>query len=168
MKAAASQRPTAPQRRAARLAAIQALYQWEMTGGGAAKALIAEFAEHRLGRIPESESLPEPDAKLFAAILDGAIAHLAEIDDMLAGLLAEDWPFDRLTAILRALLRCGAFELAHAPQVPPKVVISEYVALAGLFFDEKEIGMTNGILDKLAKALRAEEMASQRNAKKGN
>lgn len=147
------------ERRAARLAAVQALYQWEQTDAKP-EAIIAEFGAHRISGkasadAPADEAqLPPADRGLFAVIVRGVTADVAELDDMLSAILSDDWRVERLESILRAIMRCGAYELAHRQDVPPKVVISEYVAVADAFFGEKETGMTNGVLDKLAQALR--------------
>lgn len=144
------------QRRAARLAAVQALYQWEQTGAKP-DAIISEFGTHRIARRPqegEDVELPPADRKLFAELVRGVAASVSELDDMLSAVISEDWSVERLESILRAIMRCGAYELAHRQDVPPKVVISEYLAVADAFFGEKETGMTNGVLDKLAQSLR--------------
>ena len=150
------------ERRAARLAAVQALYQWEQTGTKP-ETIITEFGVHRIARRPqegEVAELPPADRKLFAELVRGVAADVAELDDMLSAVISEDWRVERLESILRAIMRCGAFELAHRQDVPPKVVISEYVAVADAFFGEKETGMTNGVLDKLAQSLRPAEMGT--------
>lgn len=141
------------ERRAARLAAVQALYQWEQTGARP-DSIISEFGTHRLGKNAEEPGLPAPDRKLFAELVRGVSAGVEELDDMLSAILTDDWSIERLESILRAIMRCGAFELAHRQDVPPKVVISEYLAVADAFFSEKETGMTNAVLDKLAQSLR--------------
>lgn len=144
-------------RSAARLAAVQALYQWEVAGGKP-EAIVREFADHRLKEIVDEAELPQADLKLFANIVLGAAAHVKELDDMIAGVLTEDWTVERLEAILRAILRCGSYELVHRPDVPPRVTIAEYVAVTDAFFSARETGLTNGILDQLARALRPDEM----------
>jgi N utilization substance protein B len=148
------------ERRAARLAAVQALYQWEQTGARP-EAVITEFGTHRLGKAAENAEMPKADRKLFAELVRGVSAGVEELDDMLSAVLTEDWSIERLESILRAIMRCGAFELAHRQDVPPKVVISEYLAVADAFFGEKETGMTNGVLDKLAQTLRPGELAAK-------
>jgi transcription antitermination protein NusB len=141
----------------ARLAAVQALYQWEATGTRAEK-VVKEFTDHRLGEIVDDIALPPADLKLFTTIVLGAAANVAELDDMVAAVLTEDWTVERLEATLRAILRCGIFELAHREDVPPRVVIAEYVAVCDAFFGAKETGLVNGILDQLARQLRPAEM----------
>ncbi|HVO00746.1 MAG TPA: transcription antitermination factor NusB [Candidatus Cybelea sp.] len=151
----------AMERRAARLAAVQALYQWEQSGASAG-AIIREFTEHRIGKIVEDIELPAGDTKLFANLVRGAIATAEELDSMIAGVLTEDWSVERLESILRAVLRCGAYELAHRTDIPPKVAISEYLAVADAFLGEKETALANGVLDRLAHLLRPAEMEQSR------
>ena len=141
----------------ARLAAVQALYQWEASGQRA-EAVVKEFADHRLGEIVDDVQLPPADVKLFTMIVLGAAANVAELDDMIAAVLTEEWTVERLEATLRAVLRCGAFELAHREDVPPRVAIAEYVAVCDAFFGAKETGLVNGILDQLARHLRPGDM----------
>ena len=146
----------------ARLAATQALYQWEATGVKPA-TVIKEFTDFRLGEVVDDVALPPADLKLFTLVVTGAAANVEELDDMIAAVLTEDWTVERLEATLRAVLRCGSFELAHREDVPPRVVITEYVAVCDAFFGAKETGLVNGILDQLARQLRPGEMdGSQR------
>lgn len=141
----------------ARLAAVQALYQWEATGAKPA-AVIKEFTDFRLGEVVDDVALPPADLKLFALVVTGAAANVSDLDDMIAAVLTEDWTVERLEATLRAILRCGVFELAHREDVPPRVVIAEYVGVCDAFFGAKETGLVNGILDQLARQLRPDEM----------
>ncbi len=143
----------------ARLAATQALYQWEATGAKPA-AVIKEFTDFRLGEVVDEVALPPADLKLFTLVVTGASAHVEELDDMIAAVLTEDWTVERLAATLRAILRCGVFELAHREDVPPRVVIAEYVGVCDAFFGAKETGLVNGILDQMARQLRPEEMGA--------
>ena len=149
------------QRRAARLAAVQALYQWEQSGG-AADAIIKEFAEHRIGKSVDGIELPAADIRLFSNLVRGAVENADELDSMIAGVLTEDWSVERLESILRAILRGGAYELAHRTDIPPKVAISEYLAVADAFLGDKEITLVNGVLDRLAHLLRPAEMEQGR------
>jgi transcription antitermination protein NusB len=143
----------------ARLAATQALYQWEATGAKPA-TVIKEFTDFRLGEVVDDVALPPADLKLFTLVVTGAAANVEELDDMIAAVLTEDWTVERLEATLRAILRCGVFELAHREDVPPRVVIAEYVGVCDAFFGAKETGLVNGILDQLARQLRPEEMGA--------
>jgi N utilization substance protein B len=153
------QRGKAPSRRAlARLAAVQALYQIDLTSADAAN-VISEFREHRI----DGEG-GKADGEFFAAIVAGVGVRREEIDALLTPLLAEGWALPRLETVLRATLRAGAFELLARGDVPARVVIDEYVGVARAFFSDKEPGVVNGILDKLARSLRADEFEGQKRA----
>jgi len=143
--------PRSDARRAARLAAVQALYQMEMSGAGADE-VAREFVEHRFPEI----AIP-PDGDLFSAIVQGVPSHQVEIDRAIAGSLSQNWKFERIDSILRAILRCGVFELVGRSEVPVKVVIDEYVAVANDFFGGEEAGFVNGALDAIARRKRATE-----------
>jgi transcription antitermination protein NusB len=138
-------------RHSARLAAVQALYQMEMNGSGA-EEVAQEFIEHRFAELPAA-----PDTDFFAAILDGVPKHQVEIDRAIAGSLSEKWKLERVDSILRAILRGGVFELVDRRDVPAKVVIDEYVAIAGAFFGADEPGFINAALDAIARRKRAAE-----------
>lgn len=157
-----SRAPSPGRRRtAARLAAVQALYQIELSDG-TVEAVIAEFIKHRLGRGGGDDNFGEADPTLFADIVRGAMARRADLDGMIAGALAADWPLDRLEVILRSVLRVGAYELLARPDVPARVVISEYLDIAHAFFSGKEPGLVNGVLDRLARTLRPGEVQDHR------
>jgi N utilization substance protein B len=138
-------------RHSARIAAVQALYQMELAGGGAEETL-EEFAEHRFG---DFDAVPDED--FFAAILRGVPQHQVEIDRSIAAALATGWTLARIDSILRAVLRCGLFELVARRDVPARTVIDEYVAVTRAFFSGDEPGFINGVLDTLARKKRAAE-----------
>jgi transcription antitermination protein NusB len=138
-------------RHAARLAAVQALYQMEMMGSGA-EEVAREFIEHRFSELPVA-----PDQDFFSAILNGVPQHQVEIDRAIAGALSEKWKLERVDSILRAILRGGVFELVGRRDVPAKVTIDEYVAVAGAFFGGDEPGFVNAALDAIARRKRAAE-----------
>jgi transcription antitermination protein NusB len=138
-------------RAAARLAAVQALYQIETTGERPTM-VMAEFRQHRLGHTIGEDRYIKADDKLFIDIVDGVTTHLAELDATLATHLATGWSMARLDAIMRQTLRCGAYELTHRKDIPPKVVISEYVEVAYAFVEKADASFVNGVLDGLAKA----------------
>jgi N utilization substance protein B len=138
---------------AARLAAVQALYQAELTGA-AVDAVLVEFVAHRLDEEVDGVSLAAADRGLLELLVHGVGKERDELDDMLAAVLDEDWPVERLETLLQILLRVGALELTRRPEAPVRVVVSEYVDLAGAFFGGKEPGLVNGVLDRLARALR--------------
>jgi transcription antitermination protein NusB len=145
-------------RSTARLAAVQALYQMEISGGDV-EQVITEFAGHRLDEAVDGVNLVKPDRALFADLVRGATRSRRDLDDMIAAVLVEDWTVERLETLLACILRAGAHELADRPDVPARVVISEYVDLADAFYGDKETGLINGVLDRLARELRPDELA---------
>ena len=140
-------------RSAARLAAVQALYQQEMEGTPVAR-LLHEFHEHRLGATIEDARYHEAEQDFFDDIVTGADARRAEIDQLISQRLAEGWSLERLDRPMRAILRAGAYELIARPDVPLGSVISEYVDVAHAFYDKRESGFVNGLLDAIAKGAR--------------
>ena len=149
-------------RRAARFAAVQALYQAE-AGDLAVDRVIAEFKAHRLAEIFEPLELETPSPKVdeawFSIIAGGAWQARDQLDPAIESCLREDWTLARCGYLLRATLRAGAFELASRSDVPIKVVINEYVELAYLFFDGEEPSLVNAVLDRLAPILRPDPEA---------
>jgi N utilization substance protein B len=144
----------------ARLAAVQAIYQMEMTGVSA-DTVVMEFIQHRGGaELGEEEHAVAPDRVLFAELVRGVAAEREALDRAVASLLVAEWPLERIEKVMAAILRAGAFELMHRPTVPARVVINEYVDVAHAFFAGKEPGMVNGVLDRLARILRETEMES--------
>jgi N utilization substance protein B len=147
---------SADTRSAARLAALQALYQLEMTGN-APDDVVTEFIQHRFGRDSETgEDVPHDEA-FFSDIVHGVLKHQVEIDRSVARSLASGWTLSRIDSILRALLRSATYELVARRDVPAKVVIDEYVELARDFFPGDEPGFVNAVLDRLAHRKRATE-----------
>ena len=142
----------------ARLAAVQALYQLELNRGLKPETVIAEFARHRFGREIDGELYGEADLALFAEIVRGTAADRERLDREISAVLTTDWPLPRLETVLRAILRAGAYELVHRPDIPPRVAISEYTGIAHAFFTGKEPGLANGVLDRLGRILRPVEM----------
>jgi len=147
----------APARSAARLAAVQALYQMEAAGLGV-EATIREFETYRLGRDIDGAGSIGADAKFFADILRGAVETQKRLDPYLERHLAPGWKLSRLDATARAILRAGLYELIRRPDVPAKVVINEYLDIANAFFDGDEPGFINGVLDAAARDARGDEM----------
>ncbi len=141
-------------RSAARLAAVQALYQQEMEGTPLPR-LLKEFHDHRLGATIEDARYHDAERDFFDDIVSGAEEKRPEIDALIAGRLAEGWTLERLDRPMRAILRAGAYELIARPDVPPASVISEYVDVAHAFYDKRESGFVNGLLDAIAKEARA-------------
>jgi N utilization substance protein B len=140
-------------RSAARLAAVQALYQQEMEGTPLAR-LLHEFHEHRLGATIEDETYHDAERDFFDDIVTGVEARRAEIDSLIGDRLAAGWSLERLDRPMRAILRAGAYELIARPDVPIGSVISEYVDVAHAFYDKRESGFVNGLLDAIAKEAR--------------
>lgn len=138
-------------RSAARLGAVQALYQLEMSDDPRPDVVIEEYAEHRLGKEIDDEQYTDADADLFADIVKGASERQEEIDEKVIPCLNEKWPFKRLERLIRAILRAGAYEILARPDVPTAVIINEYVDVAHAFYERKEANFVNGILDKLAR-----------------
>src|SRR3954471_220673 len=141
-------------RSAARLAAVQALYQQEMEGTPVAR-LLKEFHDHRLGATIEDARYYEAERDFFDDLVIGADARRAEIDALISARLAEGWSLERLDRPMRAILRAGAYELIARPDVPVGSVISEYVDVAHAFYDKRESGFVNGLLDAIAKSARS-------------
>jgi transcription antitermination protein NusB len=140
-------------RSAARLAAVQALYQQEMEGTPTAR-LLKEFHDHRLGATIEDQQYHEAERDFFDDIVSGADARREEIDALIAARLAKGWSIERLDRPMRAILRAGAYELIARADVPVGSVISEYVDVAHAFYDKTESGFVNGLLDSIAKHAR--------------
>jgi len=141
-------------RSAARLAAVQALYQHDMEGTPIAR-LLHEFHEHRLGATIEDEKYHEAERDFFDDIVMGAEARQGDIDTLISGRLAEGWTLERLDRPMRAILRAGAYELIARSDVPVATVITEYVDVAHAFYDKRESGFVNGLLDAIAKEARS-------------
>jgi len=150
MKTAARSRS----RSAARLAAVQAIYQQEMEGTPLPR-LLKEFHDHRLGATIEDEQYHEAERDFFDDIVTGADARRADIDEAVAAKLATGWSLERLDRPMRAILRAGTYELIARPDVPVGSVISEYVDVAHAFYDKRESGFVNGLLDAIAKEVRS-------------
>ena len=151
--------PPKQARSVARLAAIQALYQMEVSSVGA-EAVIREFSEHRFDRdLPgdsgEDMTLAQADEVFFADLVRGVVARQKAIDRAVVKRLATGWKLDRLDATVRAILRAGAYELSERPDVPTEVVIDECVELAKSFFEGPEPGFVNGALDAVAQDVRS-------------
>ena len=151
----ASERSKAISRRRhlARLAAVQALYQVEMTGQRP-EAVVLEFLTHRRREEIEGISLEDLDQSLFNELVVTISKDPAGLDALLSGALSADWPVERLERLLRIIFRLGVYELRFRPKVPVGVIINECVDLAHAYYEGKEPGMVNGVLDRLARELR--------------
>ncbi len=144
-------------RAAARLAAVQALYQMDVAKTGI-NEILAEFESHWIGQEVEGDQYNPAEVAFFRSILEGVLADQGEVDRLVDGALQQGWPLRRVEAVLRAILRAGAFELLGRKDVPARVVIVEYTDIAGAFFEGDEVGMVNGVLDSLARRLRSVEL----------
>jgi len=140
-------------RSAARLAAVQALYQHDMENTPVAQ-LVHEFHQHRIGAIIEDAEYADADVPFFDDIVKGAIARADEVDAAITARLASGWTMERLDRTMKAILRAGAYELIARTDVPVGAVVSEYVDVAKAFFDAREAGFANGLLDAIGKAVR--------------
>ena len=140
-------------RSAARLAAVQALYQQEMEGTPL-PLLLHEFHHHRLGATIEDVEYTDAEVDFFDDVVSGVHARSAEIDVLVAKKLAKDWSIERLDKPMRQILRAGAYELLARIDVPTGSVISEYVDVAKAFYDKRETSFVNGLLDAIAKEVR--------------
>lgn len=145
-----------PERSPARLGAVQALYQMDVSGKDVTE-VIAEFETFWLGREIEGDEYRPAETEFFRDILAGVLADQRALDMMADETLAEGWPLKRIEAVMRAILRAGSYELKKRKDVPARVVIKEYVDVAGAFFDAQEAGMINAVLDRLARRLRPKE-----------
>ena len=149
----------ANRRGAARLAAVQALYQMDIAGTGL-NDILAEFESHWIGREVEGAQYLPAEAAFFRDVVSGVVREQRSLDPLIDAVLAQTWPLKRIEAILRAVLRAGAFELGHRNDVPARVVVAEYVDVANAFVDREETGMVNAVLDQLARKLRAGEFVT--------
>lgn len=144
---------TSQARSAARLAAVQALYQQQMEGTALAR-LLNEFHRHRLGAEIEGQQFNDADVELFDNIVKGVDARRSEIDGLIVARLAQNWTLARLDKTMLQILRAGTYELIARPDIPLGTAISEYVDVAKAFFDNREAKFANGILDAIGKAAR--------------
>jgi len=148
----------ANKRGAARLAAVQALYQMDLAGTGL-NEILAEFESHWLGREVEGAQYLPAEAAFFRDVVSGVVREQLKLDPVIDEALAKSWPLKRIEAVLRAVLRAGAYELDHRRDVPARVVIAEYADVAAAFTERDETGMVNAVLDQLARKMRAAEFA---------
>ena len=150
----------ANKRGAARLAAVQALYQLDVGGAGVTE-IVAEYENFRLGKEVDGETYLAADPGWFRSIVGGVHKHQKTIDPFIHSALTDDWPLSRIDATLRAVLRAGVFELENRSDVDARVVISEYVEVAKAFFEADEPKMVNGVLDRIARRIRLGELSDR-------
>ena len=145
-----------PDRSTARLGAVQALYEMDLSGKGITD-VIAEFEAHWLGQTIEGDEYKPAELAFFRDIVAGVLDDQRAIDRAVDDQLSRGWPLTRIDSVMRAILRAGAYELAFRKDVPARAVISEYVAVARAFYEGDEIGMVNAVLDRMARDFRADE-----------
>jgi transcription antitermination protein NusB len=143
-------------RSSARLGAVQALYQMDIAGASITDVL-AEFESFWLGREVEGEEYKPAEVAFFRDIVEGVVREQRRLDPHIDRVLAAGWPLKRIEMVLRAILRAGAYELLDRKDIPARVVITEYVDVAHAFVERDEAGMTNAVLDRMARDLRADE-----------
>jgi transcription antitermination protein NusB len=146
----------ANKRGAARLAAVQALYQMDLAGSGL-NEILAEFESHWIGREVEGAQYLPAEAAFFRDIVSGVVREQRDLDPLIDQALSKSWPLKRIEAVLRAALSAGAYELIHRLDVPARVVVAEYADVAAAFVERDETGMVNAVLDQLARRLRSGE-----------
>jgi len=143
-------------RQAARLAAVQALYQWQ-EGQDAPSIIVDQFLSVRTGEAGEGGMRRDADKPLFKDVVEGAASHKDELQEIVSAALAEDWTWNRVDRLVRAILLAGAYELVHRRDVPSKVAINEYVEIAHAFYDKSEPTFVNFVLDRVARQMRADD-----------
>jgi len=149
--------PTPSRRQAARLAAVQALYQWQ-EGEHAPAEIIEQFLSVRTGETGEGGMRRDADRPLFKDVVEGTVAHKDTLEQTVSGALAEGWTWPRVDRLVRAILLAGAYELLHRSDVPPRVAINEYVEIAHAFYDQGEPSFINSVLDRVARQARSAEL----------
>jgi transcription antitermination protein NusB len=145
-------------RRSARYAAIQTLYQLETDPSLPVEKTLADFVNHRVPEQLEGISLKALDKKFFAILVKGVTLKKIDLDDMITAVLVETWTVERLDAVLRAILRAGTLEISELHDVPPRVTINEYTSLCSGFLGDKETSLVNATLDQVAQSLRPEDL----------
>jgi N utilization substance protein B len=143
------------QRGAARLAAVQALYQMDVGGTGVLE-IVAEYEEHRLGKELDGDTYLKADAAWFRSIVAGVVRDQRKLDPLIGSALQDDWALSRLDSTVRAILRAGTFEILERKDVPVPVIVTEYVEIAKAFFEDEEPKLVNAVLDRIAKQVRSD------------
>ncbi len=151
-------KPPSSRRQAARLAAVQALYQWQ-EGQDQPADIIEQFLKVRTGEAGEAGMRRDADRPLFKDVVEGTAAHKDELEKTVSDALSDDWTWTRIDRLVRAILLAGVYELIHRRDVPPRVAINEYVEIAHAFYDQRESTFVNSVLDRVARRERAAELA---------
>lgn len=147
------------ERSAARLAAVQALYQMDIASSPL-QNVLTEFERHWIGREIEGERYEEAEEKHFRDVVEGVVREQLTLDPLIDKTLNDGWPLKRVESVLRATLRAGAYELNHRHDIPVRAIVSEYVDVAAAFLDKDDVGMVNAVLDKLARVARPKDFAN--------
>ncbi len=155
------------ERSAARIAAVQALYQMDISGKGVIDA-FAEFEAFWLGREVDGISFPPAESAFFRDIVGGVVREQRVIDPKIDAALAKGWPLKRIEVVLRSILRAGVYEMMYRKDVPVLVVISEYVDVAHDFYEEDEPGLVNAVLDAIGGEVRPDEIEKVRRKRQGH
>ncbi len=149
--------PTLSRRQAARLAAAQALYQWQEGQHGPAE-IVEQFLNVRTGEAGEGGMRRDADRPLFKDVVEGTARNKEDLELVVSAALAQDWTWARVDRLVRAILLAGAYELVHRRDVPPRVAINEYVEIAHAFYDQGEPNFINSVLDRVARQVRSAEL----------
>ncbi len=147
-------------RGSARLAAVQAIYQMDLSSAPVAE-VVQEYENIRIGQEVDGDTYLEADRGWFRGIVAGVVELQTQLDPMINTALPADWPLSRIDTLLRAVMRSGSFELLKRKDVPAKVVINEYLDVAKAFFDEDEPRLVNGVLNRIARELREDEFPQE-------
>jgi N utilization substance protein B len=153
-----SQQATPSRRQAARLAAVQALYQWQEGAHGPGE-IVEQFLEVRTGEAGEGGMRRDADRPLFKDVVEGTVANKDALEQTVSAALAKDWTWARIDRLVRAILLAGAYELVHRKDVPLRVAINEYVEIAHAFYDQGEPSFVNSVLDRVGRNARPSELA---------
>jgi len=145
-------------RQAARLAAVQALYQWQEGEHGPAE-IVDQFLNVRTSEAGEGGMRRDADKPLFKDVVEGTVAHKDELEEIVSAALAKGWTWARIDRLVRAILLAGAYELVHRKDVPPRVAINEYVEIAHAFYDQGEPSFVNSVLDRVGRQTRSAELS---------
>ena len=140
------------------MAAVQAIFQWQ-EGEHAPAEIIDQFLKVRRGEAGEGGMRRDADQPLFKDVVEGTVSHKEELEQTLTGALADDWTWERIDRLVRAILMAGAYELVHRKDVPARVTINEYVEIAHAFYDQGEQNFVNSVLDRVARQARSAELA---------
>ncbi len=152
-----SQQATPSRRQAARLAAVQALYQWQEGAHGPGE-IVEQFLKVRTGEAGEGGMRRDADRPLFKDVVEGTVANKEELEQTVSAALSKDWTWARIDRLVRAILLAGAYELLHRKDVPLRVAINEYVEIAHAFYDQGEPSFVNSVLDRVGRNARPSEL----------